>query len=150
MIANSVDAETVWAVPSAFVTGTDPTLARVFVAPHLVTALLSDPDILVRSRRLSDLINIVRFDYPSFVGRVYPASPPYVMPSKLGAPAGKGGNGQYSVAIRLNKWRGMYLSRESGPVGDVELLLMFPDEHTDAPPSTITLAGTLDVTRSGL
>jgi len=147
---NSADPDTVWAVPSAFVTGTDPTLARVFCAPHLVTALLSDPDILVRSKRLSDLINIVRFDIPGFVGNMFPSPPPYSIGAKQGAPVGAGGNGQYTISIRLNKWRGSYLSREHGPVGDKELLLMFPDEQTDVPPSSITSAGTLDVSRSGL
>ncbi len=145
-LGGSEDPPSVWATPEAFVTGTDPTLARVFCAPQLVTALLSDPDILVRSRRLSDLINIDRYDLlpPGFVGN------PYVPPYQFGARTG--GRGHYYINIRVagSKWRGTVYASEWGPVGDVELLLGLPVEQSAAPPSTLASAGTLSVTRVGL
>ena len=109
-----------------------------------MTALFSDPDVLVRSRRLSDLINIARFDIPNFV------SNPYVPPYKFGARTG--GPGHYFITVRISgsKWRGTIYATEWGPVGDVELLLGLPVEQSAAPPSTLASAGTLDVTRIGL
>jgi len=126
----------VWQVPASFAQDVDPALAGAYAAAGVVSAFLSGPDILVRSRRLHDFLTLARFDID------------YVQPSGYHVKFVRMGFGATGVqfTFKLGGSQSWMIATAHG----ASLLLMMPDELTDLPPSSFTLAGTLDVTLIGL